>query len=123
MPEDFTDLLERRTLELKTVLEGEVFAEGECQVLLHSLNDDAYWVVVDVLQVSGDDVGVVSAEVVEEDWNFQGLVVPHFEGGVCATPESSSQMVVIPHFVFVFDILTIPPGIEFEGSMTEAALH
>ena len=50
-PEIFADLLERRTQELKTVLEGEVLAEGEGQVLLHSLTDDVYWVVVDVLEV------------------------------------------------------------------------
>ena len=44
-------MLQRRTQELKTVLEGEVLAEGEGQVLLHSLTDDADAVVVDVLKV------------------------------------------------------------------------
>ena len=50
-PEILADLFERRTQELKTILERDVFAEGEGQVLLHSLTDDAYWVVVDVLEM------------------------------------------------------------------------
>ena len=50
-PKILADLLERRTQELKTLLEGELLAEGKGQVLLHSLTDDAYWVVVDVLEV------------------------------------------------------------------------
>ena len=63
-PKILSDLLERRTQELKTVFECEVLAEGEGQVLLHSLTDDADRVVVDVFEVCGDDVGVVSVEVV-----------------------------------------------------------
>ena len=48
--EILADLVERRTQELKTVLEGR-YLPSECQILLHSLSDDAYWVGVDVLEV------------------------------------------------------------------------
>ena len=50
------------------------------EVLLHSLSDDADSVVVDVLEVCGDDVGVVYPEVMEEDWNLHGLVVAEVGG-------------------------------------------
>ena len=30
---------------------------------------------------------------------------------------------MIPHLVLVFDILTILPGIEIEGPVTESTLH
>ena len=47
-----TDLLERRTQERKTVLDGRVLAERDGQVLLHYLTDDADVVIfVDILEV------------------------------------------------------------------------
>ena len=49
-------------------------------MLLYSLSDDADTVVLDVLQVCGDEMGVVSAEVLEEDLNFQALVVAQVPG-------------------------------------------
>ena len=79
-PKILNDLVERRTQELKTILECEVLAEREGQVLLHSLSDGAYRVVVDVLEVGCDEMGDVSAEVMEEDWDFQGLVVAEVAG-------------------------------------------
>ena len=51
-PEIFADVLERRTQELEAILEGEVLAEGEAQLLLHSLTDDSdVVIVVDVLEL------------------------------------------------------------------------
>ena len=37
-------------------------------------------VVVDVLHVARDEVGVVFADVAQEDWNLQRLVVAQIEG-------------------------------------------
>ena len=68
-------------------------------------------------------MGVVSAEVEEEDWDFERLVVAEIAGAVCGTTESSSQVVMIPHLVLVFNILTVLPGREFEGAVTESTLH
>ena len=52
-------LLERRTQELKAILECEDLAKGEGQVLLHSLADDADRMAFDVLEVCLDEMGVV----------------------------------------------------------------
>ena len=79
--------------------------------------------VVDVLEVCADDVAVVSAEVLEEDCDFQGVLVAQVARCVSGTTQSSSHVIVISHFVLGFDILSRLPAIELEGSMTEAALH
>ena len=79
--------------------------------------------VVNVLEVCGNEMGVVSTEVMEEDWDFQTLVESQVAGWVIGTMDSSSQVVVIPHFVLVLDFLSVLAWVIFERSMTEAALH
>ena len=68
-------------------------------------------------------MGVVSTEVMEKDVDFQSLLVAQVEGSVSGITDSSSKVFMITHLILVFDILTIVPGIEFKGPMTEAALH
>ena len=75
----------------------------------------------DVFVVSTDEVGVDSAEVVEEECDFQVLLVAQLASSVSGTMESASQVFVNPQVVLLFDILTVLPGIEFEWSMTEEA--
>ena len=122
-PKILSYLFERPTQELKTILEGEDLAEGEGQVLIHSLTDVAQTVVVDVLEVYGDEMGVVFAEVMEKDWKLQGPVVAQIARSVSGTRETSSQVVMITYFFFVYNILTILPWIEFEWPMTESTIH
>ena len=68
-------------------------------------------------------MGVVSVEVMEEDWDFERLVVANVAGSVSGNTESSSQVLMIPHIILVLAILSILPGIEFEGSMPESTIH
>lgn len=70
----FADLHERGAQELKDILDCEVLAERESEILLHCLSDDGDRVVVYRLQVSGDEMGLVSADVVKDDWDFQSLM-------------------------------------------------
>ena len=42
---------------------------------------------------------------------------------MCGPIKSSSHVAVIPHFIIVFDILSVLPLIIFEGALSEGALH
>ena len=44
------------------------------------MSDDAARVILDLLTVSVDEMGVVSAEVLEEVWDFKCLVVSEVAG-------------------------------------------
>ena len=66
-------------------------------------------------------MGVVYAEVMEADCDFQSGVGAQVVRCGSGTTNSSSLVVVIHHFVLVFDILSILPWIILEGTMTEAA--
>ena len=79
-PKILTDLLERRPQERKTVLEGEYLAEEEGQLHLHSLTYDADRVGIEVFGGGADESGVVSAEVMKEDWDSLGIVVAEVAG-------------------------------------------
>ena len=69
-----TDLLECRRPELKSLLDRERLAQGNDQLLVHYLSGHANRMVFGVLEVSGDEMDALSAEVKEEYWDIPGLL-------------------------------------------------
>ena len=72
---------------------------------------------------SGDEVCVVSAHFVEAQTLLQGVVVAKIAVLVRGNEKSSCNVVVMTHFFFGLDILTLLVWIEFKSSITDATLH
>ena len=56
------------------------FSEREGQVFIHSLTDAADRVFVNVVQVCGDEMGVISAEALDDDLDLQCIAVAQIAG-------------------------------------------
>ena len=75
------NLLEIRSQELKTVLQGVLLTENDGQIFVHALTDNLEWVVLDVLHVCvcGAEMGVLSTKAMEKDWDLQCLDMSKLE--------------------------------------------
>ena len=93
--------LERARKELQAVLEHQVLAPAQRQVLLHSLTDEVDVEPRESTKPPHDQVRIVAAEVVEGDGHLVCLPQHEIAPLVCCAPVLAREGVMIAHLVLV----------------------